>query len=82
MYDLLADLRRNIFGEWMPFDSLFAPLLAEGNVHKFTLPHTEREGLISLLSKKKISKARLMPSFDNVAEEIAVDFYGRMREYS
>ena len=81
-YDLLADLRRKIFGKWVPFDSLFARLSAEGKVYKLTLPYSERECLQDLLNRKKITKARLMPSFDNVADEVRGNFWQLMEEYS
>ena len=45
-------------------------LIDSGDIYKLTLPHSERQFLISLLEKKRISPMYLKPSYEYVANRV------------
>lgn len=57
-------------GFWPQFEE-FIP---DGASRKLTLPHCEAGELLRLLRIKGVSRARLMPTFDNVAETLKTEW--------
>ena len=45
-------------------------LISSGDIYKLTLPHTERQFLIDMLEKKRISPMYLKPSYEYVARRV------------
>ena len=70
LYDKEANSKYREFGCWQPFDHEFRKIPVVGEVFKLTLPVCKRKDLLRLLRKKHIAKPYLMPTFDNVADEI------------
>ena len=70
VYDTRANQAYIENGSWRPFEVILSDLVQEQGVWKLTLPFSQRRELLVLLSRKRISKSFLMPSFDNVAEDI------------
>lgn len=70
LYDVYADEKYWIFGQWAPFDYYFHTMAQNKKAYKFTLPHSRRDDLLDLLKQKGISRPMLMPSFDYVSTEI------------
>lgn len=70
LYDTQANKKFLETGIWQPFEAELQEISGSGAVYKFTLPFSRSQDLLRRLSLKFISKPFLMPSFDNVAEEI------------
>ncbi len=70
VYDVHADKNFMVMGQWLPFNYHLTDLPKSESAYQLTLPYSERQELLELLNKKRISKPNLMPSFDNVADEI------------
>ena len=70
LYDIKANYNFLDTGTWHPFDETLGLLAKNGGVWKLTLPFDQRESLLKLLGRKRVSKSFLMPSFDNVVEDI------------
>ena len=70
LYDTRANEHFQAVGSWRPLDMALSTLAPKDGVWKITLPFNQRETLLELLSRKRISKSFLMPSFDNVVEDI------------
>jgi len=64
-----ADSYFHTHGSWLEYNQLYKDF--DGHkaliVEKYTLPATEADELLRLLYRRRISKAHLMPTFDNVA---------------
>lgn len=73
----LLDTKANdkfwLVGEWTPFEFYLRDLISDNKAYKFTLPYAERGELLDLLAMKRVTMPSLMPSFDNVAQEIQHD---------
>lgn len=70
IYDTMANEKCKQLGTWQPIET---QLKSKGNkvqVYKLTLPFSKRIDVLRLLRLKHITKPMLMPSFENVAEEI------------
>ena len=70
LYDTQANVKFLELGQWQPFEDELHKIAEQKGVYKLTLPYAEKDKLLELLQLKRISKPFLMPSFDNVAEEI------------
>ena len=70
LFDKEANSKYREFGCWQPFDHEFRKIPVVGEVFKLTLPVCKRQDLLRLLRIKHMSKPVLMPTFDNVADEI------------
>lgn len=75
MYDKLNRREYGRHGAWRPFDDLILETdsVRETNavaIRRFRLPLTECAALERLLDHERITRARLMPSFDNVAKTV------------
>ena len=70
IYDTKADEKYWFAGVWSPLEHVIHELAEKGYAFKFTLPYSKRRDLLDKLMLKGISKPTLMPSFDNVAQEI------------
>ena len=70
LYDKQANQEYRDTGMWRPLDVVLSDLAQKSSVWKMTLPFGQRESLLTLLARKRISKSFLMPSFDIVAEDI------------
>lgn len=70
LYDSHASQRYLDYGKWLSLENIIEQEMNVVCIYKFTLPVTEIEDLQSLLRKKNISKSFLMPTFDNVAQEV------------
>lgn len=73
---LLDELTNEKFwfaGEWIPFECYLKEMVVDGAAYKLTLPFNERKELLKLLRERGINKAVLMPSYDNVANEVQQD---------
>jgi hypothetical protein len=57
-------------GTWKSFEIEFEKVKDSQGIYQITLPYSERGNLLDLLERKNISRPFLMPSFDNVAQEI------------
>lgn len=57
-------------GNWKPFEIELEKVVDADGVYKITLPYSQRGNLLDLLELKNVSKAFLMPTFDNVAQAI------------
>lgn len=68
LFDRSADLKFYRDGLWSPFESELSKFADVHAVFKFTLPFEKKHDVIQLLRKKRILKAILMPSYDNVAQ--------------
>lgn len=70
LYDTTANDKFFEHGCWQPFEVEFAKAVDRGGVYKLTFPYKNRARLLEQLQLKEISKPNLMPSYDNVAEQI------------
>lgn len=70
IYDTNADEKFFYAGKWAPLEDEVKTLAESENAFKFTLPFSKRKDLLDLLKLKGISRPTLMPSFDNVAQEL------------
>ena len=70
LYDKQANREYRDTGMWRPLDRVLSKLASENGVWKLTLPFSQRDALLELLARKRVSKSFLMPSFDVVAEDI------------
>lgn len=70
LYDKGANQEYLDAGKWRPLDAVLCTLVNCNGVYKMTLPFSERDELLNLLARKRITKSFLMPSFDIVAEDI------------
>ncbi|MDE2951031.1 MAG: FRG domain-containing protein [Chloroflexota bacterium] len=73
---LLDELTNEKFwfaGEWIPFEYYLKGMVAKKEAYKLSLPFNERKELLKLLREKGVNKAVLMPSYDNVANEVQRD---------
>ena len=70
LYDTEANDKFMEHGHWRPFEDELHKIAEQKAVYKLTLPYAEKDELLKLLQLKKVSKPFLMPTFDNVAEEI------------
>lgn len=70
LHDDSANERYMSTGEWQPFEKELLKISTEGAVYKLTLPFSKKEELLYLLRRKRVTKSFLMPSFDNVAEDV------------
>ena len=70
IYDHAASEKFMESGRWQPLESELCKAIGDKGVYKLILPFSEHENLLELLRLKRVSKPFLMPSFDNVAEEI------------
>ena len=70
LYDTYAENKFLLSKKWFPFDLDLGEITEQKAVYKLTLPYSEKDELLELLQLKRVSKPFLMPSFDNVAEEI------------
>lgn len=68
--DRAADSKFHSCGNWQPFESELKILIQSNSVYKLTLPGSERGRLLVALAQKGITKPFMMPSFDNVADEV------------
>ena len=70
--DTKADLYYQIYGEWVPLDYRLHEIKVNRptSVYKFIFPYKRREDLLELLEHRHISKPFLMPTYDNVAQEM------------
>lgn len=73
----LLDTKANdkfwLTGEWIPYEFYLRDLVSDNKAYKFALPYAKRGVLLKLLALKGITMPSLMPSFDNVAQEIQDD---------
>ncbi len=72
VFDTEADFYYQVYGEWVPFDYKLHEIKVNRpkSVYKFIFPYKRREDLLDLLGQRRISKPFLMPTYDNVAQEI------------
>ena len=70
LYDIHAKDKFILSKKWLPFDFDLGEITGQKAVYKLTLPYSEKDELLELLQLKRVSKPFLMPTFDNVAEEI------------
>ncbi|MDE2638544.1 MAG: FRG domain-containing protein [Chloroflexota bacterium] len=80
VYDLNAERFYLSTGEWTPFNRHLAALVASEGVFRFTLPFDQRKCVLKYLDERNISRPYLMPSFDNVANEVKrrpIDLFNR-----
>lgn len=68
LYDSDANHYWKIKKQWPRIEDL----CPDGAVRKVTLPHKESSELLTQLWIERISKARLMPTFDNVTESLLI----------
>ena len=55
---------------WRPFDAELAKLVETKSVYKLTLPSSQRQALLDLLKKKRISSLYLKPTYEALAEVV------------
>ena len=72
IYDSKANEKYLLTGTWQPLEGQLL-LLATSGVVKLTMPYGERNDLLQRLRQKRITRSYLMPTFDNVREEIKDD---------
>ena len=91
VYDRHANNNYVLYGRWLPFDYQLSQSTTDSqaskcscrrSVYKLLLPYSERYRLLELLETKKITKAHLMPSFDNVAAEVRSSFPEIIQKYA
>lgn len=70
LYDERANEKCEEHDTWQPYETELKSNGRKPRVFRLTLPFTEREVLLNLLRLKHVTKPLLMPSFDNVAQEI------------
>ena len=70
LYDIHAQDKFLLSKKWFPFDFDLGKIAKQKDVYKLTLLYSEKDELLKLLQLKRVSKPFLMPTFDNVAEEI------------
>jgi len=70
LYDMLANEGYHWNGHWVPFETRFAELEVQNQAYRIVLPFSQSERVLEILQRKRVSKPFLMPSFDNVANEI------------
>ena len=72
VYDKEADFYFQVYGIWVPFEYKLHEVKYNrpDSVYRLLLPYRERCALIELLRPRRLSKPFLMPTFDNVREEI------------
>ena len=76
--DRETDAKYYSLGSWQPYENELRKLITYNGVYKLTLPDSERGPLLDALEQKGISRPFLMPSFDNVANEVkrsGIDIY-------
>ncbi len=70
LLDMMANDKFWLVGKWIPYEFYLKDMVSDNKAFKLTLPYSERGELLDLLALKGVSKPSLMPSFDNVAQEI------------
>lgn len=70
LLDTMANEKFWLVGKWIPFDFYLRELVENEMAYKLILPFSEHGKLLHLLALKGVSMPDLMPSFDNVANEI------------
>ena len=80
-YDKNASDWFTLFGQWCPFELLLQESVNFDAVYRLVLPYSQRARLLELLERKGITKAQLMPSFDNVAAEVKSNYRELIMKY-
>ena len=70
LYDETANGKFMKYGRWQSFEKEFQKLASDYAVYRLLLHHCNRERLMEMLTRKKVSKSYLMPSFDNAAIQV------------
>lgn len=73
LLDELANEKFWFAGEWIPFEYYLKDMFENKAAYKFTLSFNKRKELLKHLRDRGINKAVLMPSYDNVANEVDKD---------
>lgn len=73
LLDELANEKFWFAGEWIPFDYYLKDMFENKAAYKFTLSFNKRKEFLKHLRDRGINKAVLMPSYDNVANEVDKD---------
>lgn len=81
VYDKNASDWFTLFGRWCPFEMLFQDFVDMDAVYRLVMPYSQKAKLLELLERKGITKARLMPSFDNVAAEVMSNYRELIMKY-
>lgn len=71
VYDFMDNLKYVRDGIWQPFETELRHIAETRDVFRLLLPFSQSRALLDLLRLRGVSKPNLMPSFDNVADEIA-----------
>jgi hypothetical protein len=82
VYDTKANTYFYKHGQWRTFEEIVkaeAERYNEPILRKVTLPATEAPELIRLLSADGVSRAHLMPTYDNVAETLRIKHTARSK---
>ena len=77
LYDKTADEKFREAKQWVPFETELKRIIAGNALCKFCLPWSERSALLDELKWYGISRANLMPTFENAAKSTMSRFTRR-----
>ena len=80
LYDTKAYEHYHTFGMWIPFDFELHSIQYNRRyaIAKLILPYEQKDLLLKLLLARGITKSRLMPTFDNVSQEVMKRMNGQL----
>ena len=75
IYDTAADEKFRNIGRWIEFEEEFKKVSVVNGLYKFTLPDSQRDELLRRLKYLGVTAPNLMPSFDNAAQDVLLQYY-------